>query len=589
MAVNRKLEIVISAKDQASAAIGKVEDSFGGLKSAGADLLRILGPLAAGLAVTEVIQAAVAWEGYENALKAVFGTQEAANSELEFTRRISNDLGLELDGATSAWVKFSAAAKAAGIDVETARATFEAVAKTGTVLRLNTEDINGTFVALSQIASKGVVSMEELRQQLGERLPIALGQTAKAMGLTTGELIELVSSGKLLAEDFFPALTKGLNEFADPAIAESITSTAASINRFKTSVFELQLQVADAGLIDAFTGAINELGSTLSDERVATSLANLGETFSLIGGEAGTGFASVLNLGVKGLQALSVGARTSVAVLTAVGDRIGQIFASASLAVTGDFKLALDTINDTGVYERLEQNLASIEAEAKDLTGQNKDLAESTETVGEAAELTGDQLQEKFLKQIKEMQKAGESQSGFDAIGYGLVQVGEKAKEAGGEVSKTALELEKLASNERLKKLELSVSLKTATLEAQTERITSAFTSIDNTVSSTTGNISALFGQLSNAGSFGEKWAIEDQIEKENALRDQAAEQQRELIDLQIESQQIANRKAQAGGGAINISMDGVYPELEMIMWEIIKRVQIQVSESESNFLTVGP
>ena len=48
--------------------------------------------------------------------------------------------------------------------------------------------------ALAQMASKGTVSMEELRQQLGDRLPGALGLAAKGLGITEQELIKLVSA-----------------------------------------------------------------------------------------------------------------------------------------------------------------------------------------------------------------------------------------------------------------------------------------------------------------------------------------------------------------------------------------------------------
>jgi len=42
------------------------------------------------------------------------------------------------------------------------------------------------------MASKGVVSMEELRGQLGEALPGALQAAASGMGVTTVDLIKLV-------------------------------------------------------------------------------------------------------------------------------------------------------------------------------------------------------------------------------------------------------------------------------------------------------------------------------------------------------------------------------------------------------------
>ena len=47
--------------------------------------------------------------------------------------------------------------------------------------------------------SKGKVQAEELRGQLGERLPSAFQLAAKAMGMTTAQLDKFMADGKLTA------------------------------------------------------------------------------------------------------------------------------------------------------------------------------------------------------------------------------------------------------------------------------------------------------------------------------------------------------------------------------------------------------
>ena len=58
----------------------------------------------------------------------------------------------------------------------------------------------GFLCRLSQTASKGVVSMEELRGQLGERLPIASAAMALAWARRRKSFIDLVESGRLGAQ-----------------------------------------------------------------------------------------------------------------------------------------------------------------------------------------------------------------------------------------------------------------------------------------------------------------------------------------------------------------------------------------------------
>jgi tape measure domain-containing protein len=65
-------------------------------------------------------------------------------------------------------------------------------------------------IAIQQMAGKGVVSMEELRQQLGEAIPNAMPLMARAMGISMGQLVKAISTGKVEAND---ALRRMLNEF----------------------------------------------------------------------------------------------------------------------------------------------------------------------------------------------------------------------------------------------------------------------------------------------------------------------------------------------------------------------------------------
>ena len=63
---------------------------------------------------------------------------------------------------------------------------------------------DGAMMALGQMVSKGNVSMEELRQQLGERLPGAYSIAARAMGVTEQQLGKLLETGQVVSADLLP-------------------------------------------------------------------------------------------------------------------------------------------------------------------------------------------------------------------------------------------------------------------------------------------------------------------------------------------------------------------------------------------------
>jgi tape measure domain-containing protein len=66
----------------------------------------------------------------------------------------------------------------------------------------NTEDLNGALRATAQVFSKGKVTAEELRGQIGERLPGAFTIFAQATGRSTQQLDEDLQKGKVNLNDF---------------------------------------------------------------------------------------------------------------------------------------------------------------------------------------------------------------------------------------------------------------------------------------------------------------------------------------------------------------------------------------------------
>ena len=156
------------------------------------------------------------------------------------------------------------------------------------------------------------------------------------------------------------------------------------------------------------------------------------------------------------------------------------------------------------------------------------------------------------------------------------------------------LKMLELASNERIKNIEFAVNLKVSQLENETKRIEAAFRSVDQVLSDTGKNVvdlAGLFAGISSTdiNSLTKMREIRNQLDKENERRDKALALQEMLIKAQIEYMELRNQAMRNGDAAIKINMDGVEPELEMIMWKIIERVQIRVNEEAAEFLLGVP
>src|SRR5690606_38381642 len=123
-------------------------------------------------------------------------------AEILFLRRTADEMGQSFASISAAYARFSAASRGTAIEGEATRDVFLAITKASTVLGLSADQTSGALNAIQQMISKGTVQAEELRGQLGERLPGAFQIASRAMGVTTAELSKMLEQGQVISEDF---------------------------------------------------------------------------------------------------------------------------------------------------------------------------------------------------------------------------------------------------------------------------------------------------------------------------------------------------------------------------------------------------
>jgi len=192
-----------------------------------------------------VVTAGLDLERMNSAMKTVFGSQQAANSEMTFLRENANRLGLEFQALSSGYAKLAASAEGTTLAGQGVRDIFSSTTEAARALGLSNEEVEGTLRALSQMLSKGKVQAEELRGQLGERLPGAFQDAARAMGVTTGQLDKMLQKGEVLAEDLLPKLAEVLHEKYGKAAMDASEGAIASFGRFNNAIFEIKVALSD--------------------------------------------------------------------------------------------------------------------------------------------------------------------------------------------------------------------------------------------------------------------------------------------------------------------------------------------------------
>ena len=218
---------------------------------------------------------------------AASGDSVQAAKDMDFVIQKSRDLGLNLKESAMGYAKLGAAARGAGMSTEETRSLFTGISEATTAFGLNPQRTNLTFLAIQQMLSKGVVSMEELRRQLGEQIPGAFQIAAKAVGMQTNELNELVASGKLESVAFVKALTAELGRSVKEsgALAAALKKVRAEQGRAST---ELTLGVSE-GFGEAshmFSAGFKNLAEALKDLNPMFRVIGkvMGATFEIITG-----------------------------------------------------------------------------------------------------------------------------------------------------------------------------------------------------------------------------------------------------------------------------------------------------------------
>lgn len=211
------------------------------------------------------------------ALKNVSGGLAKYADNQRYLLDMAKKYGLEINALTGNFAKLTAAASVSGMTMQEQKKIFESVSRAVTAFGMSADDSNGVFLALSQMVSKGKISSEELRLQMGERLPIALQAMAKAAGTSVAGLDKLLKQGKLMSKDVLPKFAEALNEMI-PNI--DLDNLETSINRLKNTFTEV---VNSTGVQSTYKSLVDWLAKTIASAAENTVNIVIG-TLALITG-----------------------------------------------------------------------------------------------------------------------------------------------------------------------------------------------------------------------------------------------------------------------------------------------------------------
>lgn len=290
---------------------------------------------------------------YRIALAGVSKDQDDYGRSIESVNRFSRAFLLPLGQATEQYTRLKASIVGAGFGTQETDRVFQAISASIIATGGNAEKLNAALNATSQVFSKGKVSAEELRQQIGERLPGAFTIFAQSLGKTPAELDKALEDGKVTLQDFLTFSEELYKRYGSTAeILATAPENAGA--RLKVALdaasvtFGGFFQVVGAGFQNLISGALNwALNNEEAIKRVVTVFAiGFNELGKIVGGFAkflvgvfNTAFTTLLGNLDTVLRRVEAAINRAKAVQSLTPQRIGQFQEQAKRATESRFGL----------------------------------------------------------------------------------------------------------------------------------------------------------------------------------------------------------------------------------------------------------
>lgn len=181
------------------------------------------------------------------------------NKSMTLARNLAKQYSQDMVSLMGNLASFQGSAKGTGMSLSTVNDIFESLIKASAYFNLSSQQTSQVLTAVGQMMSKGTVQAQELKLQLANVLPGAFWRMAKAVGVTTSELDDLMSKGKLAAKDVLPKFADELNNMTEGKI--DTTGLQLSINRLRNTFTQF---VESASVDRIMSKGVNALDKSLN-------------------------------------------------------------------------------------------------------------------------------------------------------------------------------------------------------------------------------------------------------------------------------------------------------------------------------------
>lgn len=212
-------------------------------------------------ASSKIFTAGMQSEQMKRAFTEIAGGSREAAKELNFLRDVSDRLGQNFWDLQGSYKSLLAASKSTALAGAQTRDIFESITRASATLGLSTDKTKLILYATEQMMSKGKITAEELRRQMGDNLPGAFSTAAVAMGVSMRQLDAMMKKGELMADEFLPKFADALKRKYTGEVVESVRA----LNKWNEALVDLRVEIAESGFLDRATEIMKELTGYIKD------------------------------------------------------------------------------------------------------------------------------------------------------------------------------------------------------------------------------------------------------------------------------------------------------------------------------------
>lgn len=268
---------------------GAIGGGVGGAATAGLQM-------AAG-SIHEIVEMSDAYLGLQNRLRALTGSQDAANKLFDELHQSANKTRSDITTTASSFVQFSRATRDMGLSQNQVLAFTEHLNEAIAMSGADSNAASAGLLQLSQAMATGALRGQDLHSIM-EQIPIVAQIIQDHLHITAGKFKQMADDGQISAKVIIDAFNE-----AGPALEQNFANTPATIgqqfqvlkNDIMISVGEMAKEVDLAGMV----------GSTLKDLKdITAALAAQTELWGEALGVSGLKLSDLTGGGMSGLRAI---------------------------------------------------------------------------------------------------------------------------------------------------------------------------------------------------------------------------------------------------------------------------------------------